>query len=414
MTSLHDEVSAYFAQSSGPEEAASLYRRLLSDARVMSLGDAWLVSGFDEILTVIGSTAASVDPAVTGALEPLAAVPTLSSALGLALPMRDGADHRRLRQLADLMCTPSRVAAAQQAAADVIDVVVPATASSGRFDVVGDLTHPVAVAVCSSMLGLGPSERGMVSSWATTFRDQLESLGQSAPDSARLETVVGDVMAFVVELCIARDRSDGDDLLSDLMAAQRSGLLSFEEVAAFVLMVFLNGLETLSTGLSLAVWHLLQRPEHLQHLAVAPRSAEVVFDECLRLSSPIRATARSLTDHVDVGGHRLPSGAMVVLFYAAANRDPLRFAEPDRLDPTRVPGRHLAFGAGAHACAGNALALAAGGLVLERVARRCRSLRTEVTASSANWGGAASYVALRSLPVTYSAVPLRRSHQAAG
>jgi cytochrome P450 len=147
---------------------------------------------------------------------------------------------------------------------------------------------------------------------------------------------------------------------------------------------------------------------------LAPRSSDVVFDECLRLSSPIRASARSLTEHLDVGGQRIPSGAVVVLFYAAANRDPARFPDPDRLDPTRVPGRHLAFGAGPHACAGNSLAVAAGGLVLERVARRCRLLRTEVTASSANWGGTASYVALRSLPVTYGPVPLRRVHQAAG
>src|SRR5205085_1866078 len=163
----------------------------------------------------------------------------------------------------------------------------------------------------------------------------------------------------VVDLAVARDRSQGEDLLSDLMAACRSGLISFEEVAAFVLMVFLNGLETLSTGLSLALWQVLQRPEHLEHLSVAPRSASVVFDECLRLSSPVRASARSLTTHLDVGGHRIPSGAVVVLFYAAANRDPARFVEPDRLDPTRLPGRHLAFGAGPHACAGSSLAIAA-------------------------------------------------------
>src|SRR5207247_1782003 len=118
-------------------------------------------------------------------------------------------------------------------------------------------------------------------------------------------------------LCESRRRSPGDDLVSQLVAAVDSGELEGDELVAFVLMLFANGLETLTSGISLAVWQVLQQPEHLERVAREPEIAGLLFEECLRLASPVRAGARLLHADVELGGRLLRRGDVAILLYAA-------------------------------------------------------------------------------------------------
>ena len=179
-----------------------------------------------------------------------------------------------------------------------------------------------------------------------------------------------------------------------LVAAQERGGISRLELHGYVVMLFANGLDTLTSGIAVAVWELLRRTDLLARIAAEPTLAEPVFNECVRLGSPVRATSRIVTADTTLGAHRLRRGQAVVLLFAAANRDPRRFAEPDtiRLDRT---GRHLGFGRGPHHCLGAALSLLAGSGVVTALARH----RISATGAAPRWKSSLAINGLESLPL---------------
>ncbi|MFD0564932.1 cytochrome P450 [Kitasatospora saccharophila] len=131
-----------------------------------------------------------------------------------------------------------------------------------------------------------------------------------------------------------------------------------------------------------------------------------MFDEAQRLGSPVRASARALTREVVLGDTVVPAGSVAMLLYAAANRDPRRFADPDRFDPDRPERQHLAFGHGPHHCLGAPLSLIAGSAVLRGLAEAdaVRELSTTLTEATARPNEQFAFGGVRELPVS---CPLR-------
>jgi cytochrome P450 len=288
---------------------------------------------------------------------------------------------------------------------DAVDELLDEPLRSGRFDVVADLAVPLPVAISCALLDVPRADRGRVLAWSTVFSSNFGRFRLTDGERDELATRVDELLEYIAHLCETRRRSPGDDLVSQLIAATDSGEIDHDELTAFVLMLFANGLETLTSGIGIAVWLLLQHPEHLERLRREPQLAEALFEECLRLGSPVRASSRALAADMELGGEQLRRGDVAVLFYAAGNRDPRVFAEPDRLDPDRPNGRQLAFGHGAHFCLGASLSLGAGKVVLQRLAERCDGLATPLTHETAPWNESLVFNGLRSLPVTFDPVP---------
>lgn len=405
MEELRAEVARFFSDPTArQDDPAPLYRRLVTEAPVLWLDPVWLVSAHDEIARLARHPEVAVNPAVRGVEVPFSPVPTLSAVLGRMLAVRDGEDHRRLKRLAVATFSAARIAAARGTIVDAVDELLEEPLETGGFDVVADLAVPLPVAISCALLDVPPGDRERILAWSSLFSSSFGRFRLGDDDRRELELRVDELLAYIADLCAARRRSPGDDLISQLILASDRGELDDDELTAFVLMLFANGLETLTSGISLAVWQLLQSPEHLERLRRDPDIAEAMFEESLRLGSPVRASARVLTADVELGGETLRRHDVAVLLYAAGNRDPRVFADPDRFDPDRANGKQLAFGHGAHFCLGASLALGAGNVVLRRLAERCRNLATPVTPGTADWNQSLVFNGLRSLPVTFDPV----------
>ncbi|APR80742.1 putative cytochrome P450 hydroxylase [Minicystis rosea] len=389
----------FFTDPAARADPIPLYRRLVREAPILELGPMWLVSGFDELVGLSARHELRSTPSVRGRALPMTPIPSLAGWLALTFPMRDGADHRRLKGLAATAFSPARVAELRGRIEESIDALLAQATERGAMDVVADLALPLPVAISSAMLDVPAGDREQVHAWAMLVRRQLLRYDQSADEIARIEAEMEQFAAFVHALCDERRRRPGNDLLSDLSVAADAGRLSRDELVAFVLLLFVNGLETLTSGLTMAVWELLQHPEERLAIAGNRAYAEAMFDEVLRLHCPVRFSARVLVGDVQLDGHRLREGDVVTLCFGAANRDPRRFVDPDRFDPRRPRSRHLGFGHGAHYCLGAQLSLTTGACVLERIAKHGDRLTTRVTPATAAWSRSLAFTTLDTLPI---------------
>lgn len=399
MDSLRHELARFIQSPAARHDPPGLYRRLLAEAPVLDLGRVHVVSGYDEIVTVLMHPGTVVDAASVGLAR--SGSSALADVVARMLPLRDGADHHRLKRLATTAFSARRLSAISGQITDTTRRLLTPLLTAGSFDLVADFAVPLPVAVSCAILDVPEEDRHRVTGWAgLVARSLLDPHGDEA-EAAALDAEFEEFRAYVEELCRQRAAHPGEDLVSRLVAARAAGDLDADDLLAFVVMLFANGLETLTSGLALAVWQLLRTPGLLELVRERPESAEAVFDECQRLGSPVRASARALTADVTVGGTVLPAGTVTLLLYAAANRDPRRFPDPDRFDPDRTERRHLAFGHGPHHCLGAPLSLMAGGTVLRTLAAASaeRDISTPVTEETAPWGEQFVFGGLRALPV---------------
>ena len=126
---------------------------------------------------------------------------------------------------------------------------------------------------------------------------------------------------------------------------------------------------------------------------------ETAIEEFLRYDSPIQSAARIAMEDIEVSGQRINKGQRVTMIVGAANRDPERFSDPDRLDITREDNRHLSFGFGSHFCLGSALARVEGQITINAVVQRWPGLR--LTGDEIEWRYNPSFRSLISLPVAF-------------
>ena len=162
-----------------------------------------------------------------------------------------------------------------------------------------------------------------------------------------------------------------DGLIYSLMTAELDGQrLTDDEVIATTIVTIIGGHETTTNLIASGFLALLKNPEALEQLRAHPEMAVSAVEELLRFESPVQHTARICLADSELAGKKILKGAKVVAVLAAANRDPNRFPEPDRLDLARTDNRHLAFGWGAHFCFGAPLTRMEGQIAFNTLLRR--------------------------------------------
>ncbi|RBP06497.1 hypothetical protein DFR50_13054 [Roseiarcus fermentans] len=164
-----------------------------------------------------------------------------------------------------------------------------------------------------------------------------------------------EVVAWITAQC-QREALSPEGIGATIWGAVDTGEISAAEAPLLVRSVLTAGLDTTIIGIGNGLFCLAANPDEWTKLRDNPALVRPAFDEMLRWESPVQTFFRTTTKATELGGATLPADAKILLFLAGANRDPRKWADPDRFDVTRKAAGHAAFGAGIHLCVGQMLA----------------------------------------------------------
>lgn len=217
-----------------------------------------------------------------------------------------------------------------------------------NLDLIGLLALPLPAASMADLLSIPPARRAAFMRWAT---DAL-SPGPEVSGAERMTRLRGSMDAFVgylAELLTQRRAEPGDDLLSALCQVEEGGTkLTDPEILASALHLLLAGNEVTADLIGNTLLSLLQHPEVYRAVRADPARIPVLIEETLRHNSPVLGQLRVANQSVTLGGTTIPSGSVVLMLLASANRDSGHFADPDRFDLERDTSEHLALGQPGH------------------------------------------------------------------
>jgi cytochrome P450 len=278
----------------------------------------------------------------------------------------DPPDHDRLRRVVRERFTPATIAAMEPAVRDDVRATLEAANRAGGLDAAATLAWAIPVRTISRLLGLPLEDEPVLRSGlrAAIARergsDRLPATARRAAESLR---------TYFADHVERRRRDGGDDLLADVVASERSGALTADEIPGLCLLLYIAGTETVADFIGNALVALAEHPAQRALLAAEPQRAAAAVEELLRFESPVQYQVRTATAETELHGVAIPAGSAVALLWGAANRDERRWERPDELDLSREPRRHLAFGEGIHHCLGAPLARLQGRVVLEETLR---------------------------------------------
>lgn len=286
-------------------------------------------------------------------------------------------DHTRLRKLVSRSFTPSHVEALAPRIEAITADLLATVADRSSFDVVATLASPLPVAVITELFGVPEEDRPRLVSWGHALARGLDPPFLVSDEERRAQAAARDEFAAYMEAEIARRRRcPSDDLVSDLVAAHDRGeSLTEAEMVATCILLLVAGHETTTNLISNGLYALLCNPGQLRDAARDEQLVPAVVEELLRFDPPVQLTMRVAMEDADVGGVATPEGTFVLLLLGAANRDPLVYDDPDRLDVHRRPGPHLAFGQGIHFCLGAPLARLEAQIALRATLRTFPTMR---------------------------------------
>ena len=265
--------------------------------------------------------------------------------------------HTRFRKLVNLAFSMPRVNALEAGMREKVSGLIDGFIARGECEFVADFCVPLPIQIISEQLGFAPSEHADVKRWSDAFADRLGQLISRERELECAREVVEFQHAVKVKID-ARRAQPMDDLLSDIVHASADGEapLNDAEILSIAQQLMVAGNETTTHALAGGMVHLIQNPDQVAKLRAEPKLIGNMVEEVLRLETPTAAMWRVVTRDCELGGHAFKAGSMVMLRYAAANRDPAKFPDPDRFDVERSNARaHIAFGRGPHMCVGNML-----------------------------------------------------------
>jgi cytochrome P450 len=265
--------------------------------------------------------------------------------------------HTRFRKLVNLAFSMPRVNALEDGIRAKVNRLIDGFIDKGECEVVSEFSVSLPVQVICEQLGFELSEQANVKRWSDAFADRL---GHMISKERELECAheVVEFQHAVKAKIDARRATPTDDLLSDIVNARIDGErpLDDAEILSVAQQLMVAGNETTTHSLAGGIVHLAQNPDAQAKVRANPAIIPNMIEEVLRLDTPTAGMWRVVKKDCSLGGHDFKAGEMIMLRYAAANRDPAKYADPDRFDPERQNARtHLAFGKGILMCVGNML-----------------------------------------------------------
>ena len=280
----------------------------------------------------------------------------------------DPPDHTRLRGLVTRAFTPRTVEKLRPRIVALVDELLDEF--DGEVEVMDALAFPLPVTVIGDMLGVPVEDRPLLRPLVRSVTAILE-LAVSPEALAEAGEADSKLGAYFADLVADRRSHPRDDLLTKLIEAEDKGdQLTEHELISTVILLFAAGFETTTHLIGNGLLALLRNPGELARLRGDGSLVRSAVEELLRYDSPVQIAARTNYEDLSLGGKTIPSGSLVLAMLGAANRDPARFKDPERLDVGRDEGPPMSFGGGIHFCLGAALARLEGQIVLDRLLDR--------------------------------------------
>ncbi len=270
----------------------------------------------------------------------------------------DPPEHTRVRKILDDPFRPKQIEQLRPRIIEIINDVIDRVLTRGSCDALQDIAIPIPITVIADLLGLDRSFADDIKAWSDA---SVEPLGMMISDERWIECarIIKAFQDFISSELKKRQNDPKDDLLTHLVQARdEAGLaLSLGEMLGVTQQLLVAGNETTTNGIAAGIQLLIENPEQQTRLRAKPDRMYAFVNEVLRLESPVQGLFRIATTDTEIDGLPVPKGARIMLRYAAANRDCMKYEDPDTLNiMRRNSGTQVGFGAGIHHCLGANLA----------------------------------------------------------
>ncbi len=359
----------------------------------------WFVTRYEDAEALLRDKRFVRDPRSALPPEALPEAHPIQASTERQMLNRDGAEHRRLRNLVSQAFTPKRVMDLRPRVETIAHELLDKVVARGEMDLIDGFAFPLPTIVILELLGVPVEDRDRFRVWSNAL------IAPAITPEAKAEALqlLGEFTEYLRALFAERRATPRDDMLSALLAAEQAGdRLSEEELFSTMVLLIVAGHETTVNLIANAVLALCRRPELSDELAADAARMPAAVEEFLRFDGPLERTLhRWAAEDVQWGEHLISCGDPIILVVGSANRDEARFDRPDELDVGRSPSPHLAFGKGPHFCLGAPLARLEGEVALNALLARLPNLRLAVPESELRYRFLPSFRALEALPVRW-------------
>ncbi|MFD6391604.1 cytochrome P450 [Nocardia sp. NPDC060259] len=360
--------------------------------------EGWVVTGYEAVRRLLADTRFSsrqdlgiVHPAYESSGMPVQTEPS-PQIPGLFVAM-DPPDHTRLRRKLTGAFTVKRM---KQLEEHIIEITERQLDEMARLtppvDLVREFALPVPSLVICELLGVPYEDRETFQVNSAQFLVKDQELEQKM-------AAYGAMTSYLAELVMRKRAEPGEDILSDLARDEDLGI---EELVGIAFLLLLAGHETTANMLALGTFALLEHPEQLAELRADPELVPNAVEELMRYLSVADIFYRYATEDIELCGETIGKGSTVVISLLAANRDPLRFDNPDTLDVHRTARGHVSFGHGVHQCLGQQLARIEMRAGFTGLLRRFPTLELAVPATEVKLKTDMNIYGVHELPVTWT------------
>jgi cytochrome P450 len=363
---------------------------------------AWVVTRYSDVMQVLSTFSADRTPTPKqlsamglGDLTPIAQV------MVQQMLFMDAPAHTRLRGLCAEAFTPHRVEALRSHIQEIANRLLDKVQAAGRMEVIADFAAPLPAIVTAEMLGVPTSDHQQLKAWSADFAEMLGNFQHNPNRVMRVRRSLEEMLEYFRSTISDLRKKPRPGLINSLLTAEVKGdRLSDEEVIANSILTMVGGQETTTNLIGNGIVTLLRNPDEAERLRRDPSIIGMAVEELLRYESPSQYTGRLAPEDIEIGGKKISKRQAVLAVMGAANRDPERFPDPDRLDLTRKDNRHVAFGWAAHFCFGAPLARIEGQIAFATVLERLHDMRLE--SGPLVWRENLGLRGLTALPVSFS------------
>lgn len=366
---------------------------------------AWILTRYTEVMTALHDPRLNSGERITAILSQLpetvrVEMQPLAEHMTQWVAFTDPPDHTRLRTLVGKAFTPRTIEKLRPQVQVLVDELLDVVQEAGHMDVIRDFAFPLPATVIAQMLGIPREDHDRFRQWSNDIAYFISAGGINIEVARKAQQSVLELADYFQGIVAQRRHRPQDDLISALVAVEEQGdKLSETELFSMFVQLFFAGHETTMGLIGNGLLALLRHPDQRHKLQDQPSLIASAVEEFLRYDTSIQRQARVASEDIEIDGHLIRKGQYILLFIAAANRDPAQFPEPDRLDITRQENRHLSFGYGIHFCIGAPLARLEAQIALDTLLRRMPKL--QLAGETLAWEPLLALRKLKALPVTF-------------